>query len=305
MSPVVKRPKVLPTRDGVGASCVALLAGPWPTIAAFLVQRFPAVSAATWAARIDAGEVVDEHGLQVTAQRPHRPGLRVYYYRSVDGEARIPFEETVLFQDALLVVVDKPPFLSVTPGGNHLQETLLVRLKRRLGLDDLVPLHRLDRETAGVIAFSVEPATRGAYVQLFAQRQVVKHYEAIVPWRGDMALPLTHCSRIGPDAHFMRMAEVPGEPNAETRIELLDVQGGRARLRLLPVTGRKHQLRVQCAALGMPIVNDAIYPLLRAHGSDDFARPLRLIARGLAFRDPFSGAPRHFVSPREQPLAEP
>lgn len=301
---MVKVPKVLPTRDGVGASCVVLLAGPWPTIAAFLAQRFPGVLPATWAARIDAGEVVDEHGAVVTTQRPHQPGLRVYYYRSVDDEARIPFEETVLFQDAFLVVVDKPHFLSVTPGGNHLHETLLVRLKRRLGLDDLVPLHRLDRETAGVIGFSVQPATRGAYAQLFAQREVVKHYEAIVSWRGDMALPLTHCSRIGPDAHFMRMAELPGVPNAETRIELLGVQGGRARLRLSPVTGRKHQLRVQCAALGMAIVNDAIYPTLRAHGSDDFARPLRLIARSLAFRDPISGAPRQFVSPREQSLVE-
>ncbi len=302
MRPVATVPKVLPTRDGVGASCVVLLAGPWPTIAGFLVQRFPAVSPATWAARIDAGEVVDEHGVAVTAQRPHQPGLRLYYYRSVDDEVRIPFEETLLFQDAFLVVVDKPHFLSVTPGGNHLQETLLVRLKRRLGLDDLVPLHRLDRETAGVIAFSVQPATRGAYAQLFAQREVVKHYEAIVPWRGDVALPLTRHSRIGPDAHFMRMAEVLGVPNAETRIELLGVQGGRARLRLSPLTGRKHQLRVQCAALGMPIVNDAIYPTLRAHGSDDFAQPLRLIARSLSFRDPLSGAPRQFVSPRAQPF---
>ena len=296
------RPPPLPTRDGVGPSCVALPEGPWPTIAAFLVQRFPLIPAAVWAARIANGEVVDEHGVPVTAQRPHQARLRVFYYRAMDAEPRIPFTETVLFQDELLVAVDKPHFLPVTPGGRYLQETLLVRLKRALGIDTLVPIHRLDRETAGVIAFSAQPATRGAYAQLFAQRQVVKQYEAIAPWRADLELPLTHRSRVAPDAHFMRMAEVPGEPNSETRIELLEVQGERARYRLSPITGRKHQLRVHCAALGIPILNDAIYPTLRPHGSDDFVRPLRLIARSLTFRDPVSGATRHFASPRKQPL---
>jgi len=203
------RPRVppLPTRDGVGPSCVALPEGPWPTIAAFLVQRFPLIPAAVWAARIANGEVVDEHGMPVTAQRPHQARLRVFYYRAIDAEPRIPFTETVLFQDELLVVADKPHFLSVTPGGRYLQETLLVRLKRALGIDTLVPIHRLDRETAGVIAFSAQPATRGAYAQLFAQRQVVKQYEAIAPWRADLELPLTHRSRLAPDAHFMRMAD--------------------------------------------------------------------------------------------------
>ena len=296
------RPPPLPTRDGVGPSCVALPEGPWPTIAAFLVQRFPLIPADVWAARIANGEVVDEHGMPVTAQRPHQARLRVFYYRAIDAEPRIPFPETVLFQDELLVAVDKPHFLPITPGGRYLQETLLVRLKRSLGIDTLVPIHRLDRETAGVVVFSVQPATRGAYAQLFAQRQVSKHYEAIAPWRADLELPLTHRSRLVEDEHFMRMREVPGAPNSETHIELLEVLGERARYSLSPVTGRKHQLRVHCAALGIPILNDLMYPRLLAQGSDDFTRPLRLIARAIAFHDPITDRPRLFSSQRCQDI---
>ena len=302
-SPNTRIAPPLPTRDGVGPSCVALPDGPWPTIAEFLLQRFPDVPASTWAQRIAQREVVDEHGVAVTPQRAHQARLRVFYYRSVAAEPRIPFTESLLFQDEWLLVVDKPHFLPVTPGGQHLQETLLVRLKRRLGLDTLAPLHRLDRETAGVVLFSVQPATRGAYAALFAQRRVVKHYEAIVPWRPELPLALTHRSRVVHDTHFMRMCEAPGEPNSETHIELLDVQAGQARLRLSPLTGRKHQLRVHCAALGMPIVNDSIYPTLLPPGSDDFAQPLRLIARSIAFDDPLSGQPRAFASQRVQPIA--
>lgn len=286
----------LPTRHGVGPSCVALPPGPWATISDFLRERFQAIPTATWHTRMQRGELVDAHGAAVTSEQPYRSGLRLYYYRSVDDEPRVPFDEVVLFQDELLVVADKPHFLPVTPGGRHLQETLLVRLKRRLGIDTLTPLHRLDRETAGVVVFAVRPDTRGRYQALFAQRQVAKHYEAIAPWRPELALPLTHRSRLVQDDHFLRMREVPGEPNAETVIELLELHGDMARYRLTPRTGRTHQLRVHCAALGMPIFGDRMYPTLMPVDTDDHARPLQLLARSIAFVDPVSGDPRRFDS---------
>lgn len=280
----------------MGPSCVALPPGPWATISDFLRDRFQAVPAATWRTRMQQGELVDEHGVAVTPERPYRSGLRLYYYRSIDDEPRLPFDEVVLFQDELLVVADKPHFLPVTPGGRHLQETLLVRLKRRLGIDTLTPLHRLDRETAGVVVFAVRPDTRGAYQALFAQRQVTKHYEAIAPWRPELALPLTHRSRLVQDDHFLRMREVPGAANAETLIEVLSVHGHLARYRLTPHTGRTHQLRVHCAALGLPIVGDRMYPTLMPADTDDHARPLQLLARSIAFVDPISSGSRRFDS---------
>ncbi len=295
----------LPTKDGVGPSCVALPPGPWATLGDFLIDRFPAVSAATWQARVQQGELVDEQGVAVTPQQPYRSGFRLYYYRSIAEEPRLPFDEVVLFHDEWLVVADKPHFLPVTPGGRHLQETLLVRLKRRLGIDTLAPLHRLDRETAGVVVFAVRPDTRGAYQSLFAQRQVTKHYEAIAPWRPEMSFPLIHRSRLVQDDHFLRMREVQGEANAETLVEVLSLHGNTARYRLTPLTGRTHQLRVHCAALGMPIVGDRMYPTLLPAGTDDHARPLQLLARSVAFVDPISGQSRRFDSARELALAPP
>ena len=297
----------LPTRDGVGPSCVALPAGPWATIAACLADRFPAIAASVWAARIRAGEVVDERGAHVTLTRPHQPHLRIYYYRALFDEPALPYLETVLYRDAHLVVADKPHFLPVTPSGQHLQQTLLVRLKRSLGLDTLAPVHRIDRETAGLVLFTIDPAARGRYQQLFAQREVDKVYECIAPWRAELALPRLHRSRVVDDpAHFMRMCETPGEPNSQTRIELLERRGKLARYRLVPQTGRRHQLRVHCAALGMPIVGDRIYPELLPPHTDDPERPLQLLARSLAFTDPLTGARRHFESRlRLQSLTDP
>lgn len=287
----------LPTRDGVGPSCVALPPGPWPTIENFLVHRFPAVGEAEWRRRIEAHEVVDERGTLVTSQRAHEAHLRVYYYRSVAVEAPMPVEETVLFQDDWLVAVDKPHFMPVTPGGATLANSLLVRLKRRLGIDTLAPVHRLDRETAGVVLFSIRPETRGAYQRVFAERDAQKDYEAVVAWRDDAVLPPLRRSRLVEDG-FLRMREIDGEPNSETRFGLRGVQDDRALIDLSPHTGRKHQLRVHCAALGLPIVNDLMYPRLQPPGRDDFARPLQLLAKRLAFRDPVTGEPRCFTSPR-------
>jgi tRNA pseudouridine32 synthase/23S rRNA pseudouridine746 synthase len=273
--------------------------GAWTTIDDFLAERFAAVPAQVWQGRMQRGELLDERGAAIHARQPYRSGGKLYYYRSIDDEPCLPFAEEILFQDEWLVAVDKPHFLSVTPGGRHLHETLLVRLKRRLGMDTLTPLHRLDRETAGVVVFAVQPHTRGAYQALFAQRQVVKHYEAVAPWRPELGFPLTRRSRLVEDAHFLRMREEPGEPNAETHFEVLESHGGFARYRLTPVTGRTHQLRVHCAALGLPIVGDRMYPELFPADTDDLDRPLQLLARSLAFTDPISAQPRRFESQRQ------
>lgn len=287
-----------PARHGVGASQVVLPPGPWPSVLDFLTARFAAIDAAVWQQRVACHEVIDEHGVPITAQRPYQAGLRVYYYRAVEQEAPIPFEAQVLFQDAHLLVVDKPHFLPVMPSGHYVQETLLVRLKRQLGLDELVPLHRLDRDTAGLVLFSIQPATRNAYSALFRERAVHKSYEAIAPWHAELALPLTRQSRIEEAGHFMLQHEVSGPVNATTHIALLERLGTHARYQLTPVSGQRHQLRVHMAALGVPIAGDGLYPVLTPEDALDYARPLQLLARHLRFTDPVSGALHHFESQR-------
>jgi len=295
------------TRNGIGPSCVGLTAGPWLTLLDFLTDRFPNVARQTWLERLARGDVLSEAGapvrLEAATASPYpallRQSPRLYYYRDVPNEPPIPFDEAVLYQDAHLLVVDKPHFLPVVPSGGYLNETVLVRLKRKLGLDDLVPIHRIDRDTAGLVMFSKQASSRAAYCQLFGQRAVQKTYEAIAPWRADLTLPLTRSSRIKPAGHFMLQHEVAGPPNAVTHIDVLEVRGSLAHYQLKPVTGQRHQLRVHMLGLGLPILNDGLYPVLTPKGQLDHAHPLQLLAKSLAFTDPVSGQPQHFVSQRQ------
>ena len=287
-----------PTRNGIGASCVGLPAGDWPTVLEFLAERFPGIAATVWQQRMASGNVIDEQGCPVPPDSAYRSHVRLYYYRAVTNEPHIPFDEVVLFQDAQLVVVDKPHFLPVMPSGGYLAETVLVRLKLKLGLDTLVPIHRIDRDTAGLVMFCKRPETRAAYHALFSQHRVEKTYEAIAPWRADMELPLTRTSRIVEAGHFMLQHEVIGTPNAVTNIDVLEVSAGLARYQLKPVTGKRHQLRIHMAALGLPILNDGLYPTLTPQGQIDYAQPLQLLAKQIKFIDPFTGQQREFNSQR-------
>lgn len=269
------------------------------TILDYLTHRFPAIEREVWIQRMNQGEVMNEHGLTLRPTNPYQSHVRVYYYRSVYAEPRIPFEEVILFQDDQLVVVDKPHFLPVVPSGGYLQETVLVRLKRRLGLDTLVPIHRIDRDTAGLVMFSVQPQTRAHYNALFSQRTVSKVYEAIAPWRAQLQFPMTRQSRIVEAGHFMLQKEIDGTVNAVTELDVLEVRGALARYALKPVTGKRHQLRVHMAALGLPIEGDGLYPTLTPEGQIDYERPLQLLAKSISFIDPVTGEKRRFKSQRQ------
>lgn len=288
---------VLPLRDGVSASAVFCPPGPWPTLAAFLTERLPRVT--DWPARLAAGAVVDEQGAPV-ADAPYRPQRRVFYWRALATEPEIPFAERIVFQDEHLLVADKPHFLPVTPGGLYVQQSLLTRLRRTTGLAALSPLHRLDRETAGLVVFGVRADERGAYQALFRDRAVGKVYEAVAPL-GPGPWPRTLRHRlVEPDGDtFMQMQVVAGEPNAETWVDLVEplqgAQQGLARYELRPHTGLKHQLRAQMNAIGLPLAGDRIYPRLQPHEDPPrFDAPLQLVARALSFTDPITGAARAF-----------
>ncbi|GGC74856.1 RluA family pseudouridine synthase [Undibacterium terreum] len=288
----------LPVRDGIAPSYLWLPEGNWPGLLSFLLERYPDVSEATWLARMQKGEVRNQHGEVLQANSAFRRGICIYYYRELEDETPIPFEEHILYQDDHLLVVDKPHFLPVIPTGRFLRETLLVRLKQKTGLHSLTPIHRLDRETAGVMLLSHNKESRGAYQVMFQQRSISKTYEALAPYRPDLQLPYTHRSRMVDGDHFFVMQEVAGEPNSETRIDILEHRGENCLYQLQPVTGRKHQLRVHMASLGIPIINDMFYPETLACKGDDFSAPLKLLARSIAFEDPITGKMREFHSER-------
>ena len=216
-----------PTVAGVGASSVRLPPGSWPSLLAFLDQRFPDVGRAVWLARLADGKVSDAETGVLGVGAAYVAGRRIHYYRELPPEALIPFEAQILHRDAHLLVADKPHFLPTLPSGRFVQETLLTRLKRATGLDDLVPLHRLDRGTAGLVLFSVDPATRGAYSALFAGRQIAKTYEALAPTRDDLDLPRVRRSRIVAGTPFFLQQEVDGDPNARNAfLNKINVGGG-------------------------------------------------------------------------------
>jgi len=317
--PVAHVPKnpAIGLRDGVAPSCVALphmRVPAWPSVLDFLVDRMPRVGRDAWTQRMAQGEVLGENGQPLPPDTPYLNGQRVYYWRALAEEAVIPFAATVIYRDAHLVVADKPHFLPVTPGGRYVQQSLLVRLKRTLGLADLSPLHRIDRETAGLVVFSVRPPERDAYQRLFRERRIDKIYEAIAAAAPHLDGPLTRQSHIREcEGAFYKMREAaPHEgraANSETRIERLEQRGPWARYRLQPVTGRRHQLRVHMHGLGLPIAGDQFYPVVvKAPGeAESYANPLRLLARSLRFTDPVTGQERYFQSqrildwPHEQP----
>jgi tRNA pseudouridine32 synthase/23S rRNA pseudouridine746 synthase len=293
-------PSPLPIKDAVPPSYAWLPQGQWPNLLAWLVERFPHLERSILEDRLARGEIVDEAGRIMAADTPYRPGSRIWYYREVPPETPVPFEETVLHRDEHLLVVDKPHFLATVPGGRYLRETLLARLRSKLDLPELTPIHRLDRETAGLVLFCIHPPSRGKYQALFEQRTVQKTYEAIAPFRADLQLPRVHRSLLQEGSRngerFFTMQEVAGEPNSETRIELIEQRGELAKYRLSPHTGRKHQLRAHMASLGVPILNDPWYPAVLEDKGDDFSQPLQLLAREIEFVDPISGLPRRFES---------
>ncbi|WAB95114.1 pseudouridine synthase [Pseudomonas citronellolis] len=281
------------------ASTLHLPAGPWSTVLDCLCARFPAIPRETWLQRLARGRVLDAEGKPLDASTPHREGLRVHYFREVEAETPIPFEERILHVDEHLVVADKPHFLPVTPSGQYVEQTLLARLARRLDNPLLVPLHRIDRPTAGLVLFSANPASRAAYQALFRERRMHKRYEAIAPPLPQLDFPHVRRSRLVDGEPFILMREAEGAINSETRIEVLERREHWWRYALYPVSGKRHQLRVHMATLGAALRNDPLYPQLlpeEQRRSDDYSRPLQLLARHLAFDDPLTGRPRQFDS---------
>ncbi|MDQ2587728.1 RluA family pseudouridine synthase [Saccharothrix yanglingensis] len=297
-----QRPALLAQRHGLDPARLRLPPdGTWATVRDHLVERLPRVAPERIDAMLAEGAVHDLAG-PLAPDAAYVPGSSVWFHRDLPDEVPVPFDIRVVHRDDAILVADKPHFLATIPRGSHVVETALVRLRTSLGLPHLSPAHRLDRVTAGLVMFVVDPALRGKYQTMFKDRVVRKEYEAVAPHDPALELPRTVTSRIVKVKGVITAQEVPGPPNAETRVELVGHRGGWARYRLLPSTGRTHQLRLHMASLGVPIRNDDFYPVLREKPLDDFRDPLQLLAKVLEFTDPVTGEHRRFTSGLELAL---
>lgn len=267
------------------------------TVFEYLCQHFPHIQPQEWQQRFLDQLIYATDGSILTLHSPYVANTHIFYYRFLAHEIHVPFQHEILFENDALLVVDKPHFLTMTPTGQYVQETLLVRLKQQTGYADLAPIHRLDRETAGVVLFCKKPELRGRYQQLFAERTVQKTYHAIAAYRPELVFPQTLQLHLEKGNPFYLMQVNPDQPaNTETWIERLEHNQRHAKYRLKPKTGKQHQLRVHLNYLGIPICNDCFYPEVNHKADNDFNLPLQLLAKEIYFIDPVSNREMNFQS---------
>ncbi|ESK40068.1 hypothetical protein P256_00507 [Acinetobacter nectaris CIP 110549] len=290
-----------PMRNGVSPSRVYLPAHQsYTTIFEFLCQNFPHITNTEWEERVQNQLIIDQNLNPITINTPYKSNEVIFYYRFLAHEFHVPYQHDIIFENDEIIVVDKPHFLTMSPTGQYLQETLLVRLKHETQNELLTPIHRLDRETAGVVMFSKRAENRAIYQQLFAHKQVFKQYHAIAQFHPNITLPTTTQYHMQKGNPFYTMQIVANEkPNSETHIECLEHNQIWAKYLLTPTTGKQHQLRVHLNALGIPILNDPYYPIVQHKEPDDFSQPLQLLAKKLCFTDPFTKAEMQFFSQQD------
>ncbi|HET9977033.1 MAG TPA: RluA family pseudouridine synthase [Burkholderiaceae bacterium] len=198
----------------------------------------------------------------------------------------------ILHADAFLVAADKPAGLLAVPGrGADKQDCLWARV--RAEWPDALVVHRLDQATSGVMLFARGALAQRTLSAAFEQRRVAKRYEAVVAGSladdaGTIDLPLAADWPRRPRQQVDRQ----GGKASLTHWRVLSRDAATTRLALEPVTGRSHQLRVHCAAIGHPIVGDALY------GCADAAAPrLLLHAKAVTIAHPLDGTSLHVECP--------
>lgn len=262
------------------------------TIFDFFLQRFPRVPRETWIERFAAGKVW-ARDRSIDADSPYAPLLEVHYRREVEREPPIRTDFRVVWSDRQLMVVDKPPNIPVTPGGLWVRHCLLHLLAEVTGSHDIAPLHRLDRLTSGLVLLSLDPVTRPHYSRLFQPGSpVAKTYTAVCELRREPPprnFPLSHHITRSMDEHW-RQIVMPDRPaNAHCEVEVVNVSEGLVLARIRPLTGRKHQIRVQLAHHGLPVLGDPLYGTNPSYDPYDLSQRLWLDAHRISI----SGFPGH------------
>lgn len=278
----------------------------------FLAGRFPYRSRDGWAERIAAGRVtVNGRPAQPECVLAFRDGIE--YLAEDLSEPPVAAHVEIVFDDADLLVVNKPPNLPCHPGGRYFEHTLWGWARRHAGLEQPEFVNRIDRETSGLVVLARTAAAARRCRAQFASRRVAKRYVALV----EGAFPETCLAEgwLAPDESGpvrKRRRFVPGRPGetgppkgqwAVTRFRLAVVHGPISEVTVTPETGRLHQIRATLFGLGYPLVGDKLYgfdpEIFLRFCTDDMSeedrRCLRLPrqalhAEGLSFRHPRTGA---------------
>lgn len=291
------------------------------TIADYLIARFYPNDPQIIHARFDTGEVRLDDGTVLTSDSPYMPGERIWYFRELADEPELPSDMPVLYEDAHVLAIDKPHFLPTTPRGSYIAQTALTKLRVREQNPLLIPIHRLDRPTAGVLLFAKTVEARRPFQMMFQHRQVSKTYRAVAPVPADAAAAeqalsaeglqvRSHIQKIRDQLQVQQLSEeqcaAQGvEPNTLTTAKILRtftpsaqaVEGWRAEPNrewalydLAPHSGKTHQLRAHLNMLGSPILGDVLYPKVLPDAPDRPGYPLQLLAYSLHFEHPITGA---------------
>ncbi len=257
----------------------------------------------TWGSRSHVQRLINDGHVRVQGQRV-KPGTVVRTGQLIDVEPAPPalpagieaeaIPLDVLYEDEWLLVINKPAGLVVHPAPGHWRGTLVSALLHhwqgpRAGLDPERPgiVHRLDKDTSGVLVIAKDSATLAELGRQFRDREVDKQYVAAVSGRmlrasGTIAAPIGRNP-----VHRKRMAVRQGGREALTTYEVIDRFTDVTFVRLHPKTGRTHQLRVHLAAIGHPVVADAVYG--RQRQAQRALRRQALHAERLRFHHPHSG----------------
>lgn len=299
----------LPMKSGVSPSKVYLPKNTtYTSVFDYLCVTFCHISRQCWQERFADGQIfapMQDKFVVLNTQSSYQTFQDgyIYYYRSLKKETPVPFAHHVIFENERLMVVDKPHFLTMTPAGNYVKETLLSRLKDETNNSELSPIHRLDKDTAGLVLFCKDKKYRSTYQSLFDithhNHSIKKIYHAIAPFKKELILPMTLNLHIERGDPFYTMKVSDGVPNSQTVIDIVDKKDNFAKYQLIPITGKLHQLRVHLNHLGIAIKNDPFYPSLCHRQPSDFDSPLQLLSKYIYLVDPVDNADYFFKSKRE------
>lgn len=305
------------------------------TIADFLIARFYPEQPELIFSRYERGEMLDDDGAALAPNAPYEPGKGLWYYRELPHEEPLSDDLPVLFEDEHVLAIDKPHFLPTTPRGSYVAQTALTKLRVRENNPLLIPIHRLDRPTAGVLLFAKTREARAPFQTMFQKRGVEKSYLAVCPALPDLkpgesldvkgridknrdelqvrflAENQAHEQNLEPNSHSTVQcvktwanAVLPPENPANKELRFPAENEKIALYRLTPHTGKTHQLRAHMNHLGAPIWGDIQYPHILGINPDEPALPLQLLAQTLSFNHPITGENIYIESKRTLALLE-